>query len=388
MLSLKSPLDGRDLGRDGPHSLTDGRTRWPVVAGIPFLRLGRDDLRSAVLAAVDAGDEESALVLLLQDQDDYAPLPPPAAERIRAALREPDLSFRAAMDALGFGPVATYFAHRWSAPTFLSGLGLLAHHWAPPSPVIEIACGVGQILLEVARHGGRAAGIDVVFAKLWLARRFVVPGDLALVCADVGHGLPLAPVVGATLLCHDAFYFLRPKATVLAEMRRVAGDHGSVLIGHAHNSGYDHGPVAGEPLTAGEYAALAPDALLYDDAALSRSVLDRTAPRAASAEELDAVEAISLAIGVPASRPVDLAAPVAGLALRLNPLLETGPNGLLHPAWPSPAFASEYADAVYLQDVPPPSADVLRRAAAGDVGDATVAALARRRVLLGLPGQW
>ena len=388
MLSLRSPINGRALRADGPHSLTDGEARWPVVDGIPYLRLGRDALRAEVLGALDAGHVDAARIRLLQDQDDYAPVPPPPADQIREALGDPELTFRAAMEALGFGPVAVYFAHRWSAPTFLSGLGLLGHYWAPPAPLVEIACGVGQILLEVARHGGRAAGIDVVFAKLWLARRFIVPAEVALVCADVGHGLPVAGLTGSTLLCHDAFYFLRRKAAVLAEMRRVAGATGTVLIGHAHNSRHDHGAVAGEPLSVREYAAMAPNAALYDDAAVARAVVEGVPPRPRAAADLDDVEAIGLAVGTPARRPLDLGGPVPDLPLRLNPLLEAGPDGLLHPSWPTPAFAREYASAAYLEDVPPPSADLLRRAAAGAGLDAAVAALARRRVLLGLPARW
>ena len=85
-------------------------------------------------------------------------------------------------------------ADRWSAPTFLSALGLLEMHWTDPPLVLELACGIGQILREVAGHGVAVAGIDVVFSKLWLARHFVVP-DAPLVCADVTAGLPLVKIL-------------------------------------------------------------------------------------------------------------------------------------------------------------------------------------------------
>ena len=42
--ALLSPTTGRPLRADGPGSLTDGAERWPVVAGIPYLRTGRREL--------------------------------------------------------------------------------------------------------------------------------------------------------------------------------------------------------------------------------------------------------------------------------------------------------------------------------------------------------
>ena len=380
--------NGGSMRRDAPHSLFDGKVRYPIVDGIAYLRPGREQLRNAALAALDTGDAATARLLLLRDQDDFAPEPPPPLEQIERALADPGLTFRGAMQALGFGPVATYFAHRWSAPTFLSGLGLLNRRWRPASPLVEVACGTGQILREAARRGGSVAGIDVVFAKLWLARRFVLGEGVDLLCADVTKRLPVAPVEGATVLCHDAFYFFADKALALAEMRRLVPG-GSVLIGHAHNARFDHGRVAGTPLAPEAYADLASDADLYDDAALGAALIDGGDVRPASSDALRDVEAVSLAIGpVLKGNGVDFARPIGGAGLCLNPLLEADGGGRLHPAWPSPAFAREYANAAYLDGEPFPAAAVLAAAAAGDTAHPEVARLAARRVLLDLPPRW
>ena len=80
MTALLSPTTGRPLFAGRPGSLTDGVERWPVVAGIPYLRTGRDALRDAALAAIDRGDERTALALLLRDQDDWARIPPPSLD--------------------------------------------------------------------------------------------------------------------------------------------------------------------------------------------------------------------------------------------------------------------------------------------------------------------
>ena len=167
--------------------------------------------------------------------------------------------------------------------------------------MLELACGIGQILREVAAHGVAVAGIDVVFAKLWLARHFLLP-DAPLVCADVTAGLPLALPEGTAILCHDAFYFMPEQERIAASLMAAAGERGSVLIGHAHNIRFEHG-IAGRPRTPEEYAALFPGCRLYDDAELAHG----PAP-ARTAEQLATVEAVSLAWsagGIGPTSPID-----------------------------------------------------------------------------------
>ncbi|MBV8915463.1 MAG: methyltransferase domain-containing protein [Acetobacteraceae bacterium] len=278
------------------------------------------------------------------------------------------------MQRLAFGPVSAYFAHRWSDPTFLSGLALAEAHWTAPANVFELACGAGHYLREFARLCSDVVGGDVVFAKLWLARRYIAP-SAQLICFDAASSWPLPDRAAELVFCHDAFYFLPEKLHVATEMGRVAA--GPLLVGHAHNALVDNFS-AGSPLSPYGYAALFPRPLLYDDAELTRSLVEARAPRPAPAEDLAPASAIALAANAPEPKPVvgGLAMPQAGAALRRNPLYH---DGMI--AWPSERYEKEYGPlATY-----PSRATGPGRAVAGDDG---IEDLVRRRVLLELPRSW
>ena len=122
---LLSPVTGAHLVEDGPDLLrdVDGR-HWPCIDGIPYLRTGRASLVDDAVNLLRGGDREDALVLLLADQDDWWTDAPAEADALRHLLRERhSLSLRDAMACLAFDRVGDYFAHRWSDPTSLAGLG-------------------------------------------------------------------------------------------------------------------------------------------------------------------------------------------------------------------------------------------------------------------------
>ena len=376
--ALSSPVSGQALHADTPHSLAAGPERWPVIDDIPFLRADRRVLADAALAALDAGNAQRALVLLLGDQDNWARTPPPSeADRADLVRNAGSVTFRAAMDRLAFGAVGTYFAHRWSDPTFLSGLALAEAHWNAPGCVFELACGAGHYLREFARVTPVVAGADIVFAKLWLARRYLAP-TARLVCFDAAVPWPLADGSAGLVFCHDAFYFLPNKPHVAAEMLRVAGTDGRVLVGHAHNALVDN-LSAGEPLPPAGYAALFNEPLLYDDRELTQALIEARAPVPGTMASIADAPAVALATGVSAPHSVTggLAMPPAGTALRRNPLY-AGPEI----QWPSERYEREYGPlATY-----PLHADGPEHAVAGT--DPATDRLARQRVLLDLPQQW
>jgi len=332
----------------------------PVVDGIPYARSGRDALRRHVAGLLADGDVDAARVALLADADDWWRAAPPAGARL---ARVPEAAtLREAMELLGMGRVGDYFAHRWSDPTYLSGLALLQQHWPGDRPVVEIACGVGHYLRELSRRGVRElVGVDVVWGKLWLAQRFVCSAA-RYVCADATALPDLGVPAPAYVLCHDALYFVRDKGAAVAAMRAVAGSAGTVVVGHAHVA-----DPHGAPVAAADYARLLATDLAYDDDELTRALLEGRAPRPAPLPSLESAEAVALVAGDPrAAAPLDLGEPLG--PLRLNPLYRDGTL-----TWPSARYEQEYA----------PRSGYLPQHAHPLPPDA-----ARRRVLVDLPERW
>lgn len=380
-MMLRSPVSGQLLHIDG-HALTgvEGE-RWPVVDRIAFLRADRRGLADAALAALDMGDVDGATVLLLGDQDEWAKTPPPLeADRRELVANRHGVTFRQAMSLLAFGPVGDYFAHRWSDPTFLSGLALLEAHGGTPARAFELACGAGHFLRVLSRHASFVSGGDIVFAKLWLARHFVAP-DADLVCFDASAPWPFAAASHDLVFCHDALYFLPRKPHVADEMRRVAGA-GTILVGHTHNALTDNFS-SGSPLAPAGYAALFAPACLYDDAELTAAYAQSRAPVPAGADALASAAAIALVSGDAArARPVTggWSAPDRARRLVRNPLYVVGDDGALERRFPSERYAREYGPSVTY----PPTTDAPAEVFAGEAD----AALVRTRVLLDLPDRW
>lgn len=336
----------------------------PVVDGIPFARAGREELRDRVCDLLADGEVDRARVALLADADDWWTEPAPPADQLARVPAAATL--REAMQLLGMGRVGDYFAHRWSDPTHLAGLALLGQHWPGDRPVVDVACGIGTQLRELARRGlPDLLGVDVVWSKLWLAQRFVCPGA-RYVCADVTAlpELPDLPVRGpAYVVCTDAFYFVRDKPAAAAAMARLAGPGGTVVVGHAHVA-----DPHGAPLPPDEYARLLDATVLYDDEELTRSLLEHRPPRPAPAADLVGSEAVGLVAGdLRSPAPVDLGEPLG--PLRPNPLYV---DGALR--WPSERYAAEYG---------PRSAYLPAR-----WPDPLPADAARRRLLVDLPEHW
>ena len=221
-------------------------------------------------------------------------------------------------------------------------------------------------------------GGDVVFAKLWLARHWVVGPEVELVCFDAGSPWPVDGRRHGLVLCHDAFYFLEPKLEVARRLRGATADDGLLAVAHVHNSEAAN-LSSGAAMSAEALAALFPGAVLYDDAELTRALVETRAPRPQPPYALVGVEAFSLAFGdaLP-PRPVlaGLALPLLGAELRKNPLY--GDDDSI--AWPSERYREEYA----AQATYPLHSQAPRRARRVPATESE----ARCRELVDLPERW
>ncbi|MDX7949736.1 methyltransferase domain-containing protein [Lichenihabitans sp. Uapishka_5] len=380
---MRSPVTGAFLEPDGPALLRDQDGRfWPVVDGIPYLRVGREALVDAAVACLRDNDRDGALIILLADQDDWWTGAKPEERALRHLLAERDrLSLRDAMDLLGFDRVGHYFAHRWSDPTFLAGLALLEAHWRPAGAAFELACGIGHYGRELLRRGVAFTGGDVVFSKLWLARHWVLPPAATLVCFDAAAPWPVADGRFDLVFCHDAFYFLEPKPAILAALRRLRSPTGRLALSHIHNSGADN-LSAGRAVSVDDMGRFFPDATIYDDAELTQALVEARPPRSQALPDLSRVEAFSLEDGVMAADPVASGwdAPLPAAALRLNPLYQ-GEGEALAVAWPSPRYEAEYAG----RSTFPLH---LSRAEGDRLLQARDATAVRTRTLVDLPERW
>ena len=392
-----SPVSGKPLKLESEFCLTDGEgERWPVIEGIPYLRAGSRQRAKEVLRALEGGDTDAALCILLCESDGWWDEPPPSEADLRHLLQERHhLTLRDAMEYLGYGRVGTYFAHRWSDPTYVAGLALLDAHWRAPATAFELACGIGHYIRALDQVGVATLGADIVFSKLWLARNWVVGQRPLLVCFDAEQPWPIDVNVDLAL-CHDAFYFFRNKSFVATSLGKAALG-GTMAVAHVHNTTANNLSGAAS-INFMDLRALFPGATIYDDAELTRAGSEGRSP--VLSKNLDKVEAFSLVtdgfsawsassnnlevsynLEVSCNPPEPLKAngplsrPPDGTPLRRNPLCSNGSV-----LWPSQRYEAEYGSSVTWHCTP----NIQDYAIMSPEHEASVA----RRELLDIPERW
>ena len=105
---------------------------------------------------------------------------------------------------------------------------------APSATIVDVGCGNGMYLAELARRGcvGRVLGVDLSLGMLTAARhRTSGPGALAVALANAdATALPLRNgVAGLTLAPHMLYHVPEP-ANAVRELRRVTRPGGRVVI--------------------------------------------------------------------------------------------------------------------------------------------------------------
>ena len=372
---------------------------FPVVDGIPTLIA--DDTTREAIAALEAGDPESARLTLLGLTD-----------AARAAFRGllatgSGLTYRAALEVLSRDAEGTYFVYRFSDPTYVTAEALLRalgqHRSSTTGHRLDLCGGSGHLtrVLDTTDSGRRPTDAtvlaDVAFWKLWLAARFTAP-RCTPVCCDANQPLPFAPDAFRMVVLSDAFPYIWHKRLLADEMMRISGPDGLIVMPHLHSA-------LGENVSAGD--TLTPDAYrnlfsrhtprLFGDSRLLADVVDHQMvdlSREISPAELSTEPALTLI----ASRRADIfrryevpdLQKVSG-ELRVNPLYQVDcrdGHSVLTLAFPSPEYEAEFrACRQYLPDTVTIDGD-LTTAGGVEVPETDGAKLRRRRVLLDLPPRY
>jgi len=98
--------------------------------------------------------------------------------------------------------------------------------------VADIGCGPGAAVREAARRGASATGIDPSPAMLWLARRISSLRHPAGVTWAEGRAeaIPLPDGYATVVWALSSFHHWRDQAAGLAEIHRVLGPGGQLLL--------------------------------------------------------------------------------------------------------------------------------------------------------------
>ena len=370
---------------------------FPIVAGIPVLIA--DDITRDAIHALEAGRRDEALFMLLA-------LDGTRADAFRALLaRGTQPTYRDALSILSLDEESTYFAYRFSDPTYVMAEALLQaigqQPWSIAVRALDLCGGSGhltRVLTGLQPVTGApipsAVLADLFFWKLWLARRFTSPG-FEPVCCDANLPLPFAREAFSLVLLADAFPYIWHKRLLAEEMMRLSVSDGVVVMPHLH-SALGENFSAGNTLTPAGYRDLfmACKPRLFSDEFLLTQVLEHgmvDLTHDASPADLGTEPSLTLI----ASGRADLfrryelstANTVTG-ELRVNPLYRVerhGNSSVLTLTFPTSEYEEEFgACRRYLPDRVTVDADltgVILPEMLGSAGDE----LRRRRVIIDAP---
>jgi SAM-dependent methyltransferase len=393
----------------GEHPVLDGIVCFADERGLAFSA----SRWAGAMERVHAGDEDGALAAplslsvrtragrvcsLLQK----AGLRTPAALERRArtdalrGVRDESQTFAQAVSRLRNQSYGAYLVHRFINPSIVVASAMIAvlRKLDVRRPrVLDLGGGAGHAsyLISLVRPDARVVLADQDFTNLYLARRYLAPGA-ECVCLDAEARLPFADGGFDVIFSMDALHYVRGKAGLAEELRRVAKPGAVWMLAHLHN-GLSPNPAAGLPLSPGGYARLFHGRWFGEgellEGLMRLGVIDLRAEHTES--RLAAANALYAVAGPEwLWERHEVRSAYSGARHGLNPTYVPEGEAAVARRYPSAALAAECAamDA-YLPERVQLGAPVLERLAAGVIGtDEGLAALREKMVAIPLPERY
>lgn len=227
---------------------------FPIIAGI--LRLRIDELQTGIVALLEKGDLESALLTAMElpfhgRRSMVINFLTRATHTLglgrvgksmgrfkrgfHRALREENGTFLKAIGTVRSPAGVNGQKYRFSMPTFLSVYPLL-HLLRSSDSVLDFGCGTGQgsFLISTMVPDARIVCADYSFSVLCIAKTFFLH-RANFVCLDGDYPLPFASGDFSTVFSADALHCIDSKLSLAKEFKRVLSQRGSVILPHLHN---------------------------------------------------------------------------------------------------------------------------------------------------------
>jgi len=219
---LRCPRTGSGLSREGDRLVSEtGGHSYPIIQGIPDFRLfdppyvSREEERRRVGMLAEAAETRS-----------YAEL---------VAFYETEVVRDQAPDRR-----AWHIEHRLTLPvrakkrlhTLLEMADFTPPKVAAGAPVLDLGCGSGEALSELARiTGGAIVGIDISLEELFLARKLMAEeGASAVLIAGVAEALPFADGLFSFVYSPDVIEHVTSQPDYLREIHRVLSPGAPTLL--------------------------------------------------------------------------------------------------------------------------------------------------------------
>ena len=408
--------------------------RYPVLAGIPVIKKGAigyaGKTADDAVESIEAGRHREALMMALLPPAPPSPGLAPAGIRglpaikglwrVTRKLHDRRVGrWRAEAEAfLSDGAAAStacdlfdfyfrrsghpkepynYFTFRFGQPRHLVALSLVHLVSHPSKPLLDLACGFGQITrsLLARAHGQPVFGIDRSFFAVYVAQHWMAP-DAHFVCCDADGALPFPDDSFSAVVCSDAFHYFVQKGLIIRELKRLVAREGLIVIPSMRNSGVKQLHVS-QSLSPKGYEGLVagmPHRLLSDGSILDRyrRGMGPALTRSDDPAVLDAAPLLSL---IASDRPDVFRDhgpfgdwPHAQGRLDLNPLYEETHDGgrtRLRLVFPSAHYEEENAECKQYLPAALDLGDDVPRDARNGARTPEVDGLIERCVVIGLP---